>query len=47
MDLTARRHLLEGLVPAADKGVIRLSEEIEADGDRLLAAAREAASGIG
>lgn len=41
MDLMARRHLLESLVPARDEGVIRLSQEIEADGDKLLAAVCE------
>lgn len=40
-DLMARRHLLESLIPAGGDGFIRLSEEIEADGDRLLAVARE------
>ncbi|MDC9808410.1 non-homologous end-joining DNA ligase [Rhizobium binxianense] len=35
-ELTARRHLLEGLVPAGGEDAIRLSEEIEADGDTLL-----------
>jgi bifunctional non-homologous end joining protein LigD len=41
MDLMARRHLLESLVPAKGEDIIRLSEEIEADGDRLLATACE------
>ncbi|NLS02339.1 ATP-dependent DNA ligase [Rhizobium sp. P32RR-XVIII] len=41
MDLMARRHLLESLVPAKGEGIIRLSEEIGADGDKLLAAACE------
>ncbi|AHF83711.1 ATP-dependent DNA ligase [Rhizobium leguminosarum bv. trifolii WSM1689] len=36
-----RRHLLEDLVPAREQGDIRLSEEIEADGDQLLASACE------
>lgn len=40
-ELTARRHLLEGLVPAGGEDAIRLSEEIEADGDVLLQAACE------
>ncbi|ANL45825.1 ATP-dependent DNA ligase protein [Rhizobium phaseoli] len=35
-EFTARRHLLEGLVPAGGEEAIRLSEEIEADGDTLL-----------
>ncbi|RWY68800.1 non-homologous end-joining DNA ligase [Rhizobium sp. WSM1325] len=35
-ELDVRRHLLEDLVPAGEQGDIRLSEEIEADGDRLL-----------
>jgi bifunctional non-homologous end joining protein LigD len=34
LEFTARRHLLEGLIKIRDD-VIRLSEEIEADGDRL------------
>jgi bifunctional non-homologous end joining protein LigD len=38
-ELGVRRHLLEGLVPA--QGDIRLSEEVEADGDALLRIARE------
>ncbi|MBN9983098.1 non-homologous end-joining DNA ligase [Rhizobium laguerreae] len=38
-ELDIRRHLLEGLVPAGGQGDIRLSEEIEADGDQLLASA--------
>ncbi|MBY3086046.1 ATP-dependent DNA ligase [Rhizobium laguerreae] len=39
--LDERRHLLEDLVPAGEQGDIRLSEEIEADGDQLLASACE------
>ncbi|TCU32861.1 bifunctional non-homologous end joining protein LigD [Rhizobium azibense] len=35
LEFTARRHLLEGLIKSRDD-VIRLSEEIEADGDRFL-----------
>ncbi|MBY5374182.1 non-homologous end-joining DNA ligase [Rhizobium leguminosarum] len=38
-ELDVRRHLLEDLVPAGGQGDIRLSEEIEADGDQLLASA--------
>ncbi|NEH44748.1 ATP-dependent DNA ligase [Rhizobium leguminosarum] len=40
-ELSMRRHLLEDLVPAGGEGDIRLSEEIEADGDQLLASACE------
>ncbi|MDC9834327.1 non-homologous end-joining DNA ligase [Rhizobium binxianense] len=40
-ELSMRRHLLEDLVPAAELGDIRLSEEIEADGDVLLRIACE------
>jgi bifunctional non-homologous end joining protein LigD len=40
-ELDMRRHLLEDLVPPGEKGDIRLSEEIEADGDQLLASACE------
>ncbi|MBY2932505.1 non-homologous end-joining DNA ligase [Rhizobium leguminosarum] len=40
-ELDVRRHLLEDLVPAGEQGDIRLSEEIEADGDQLLASACE------
>ncbi|MBY3386429.1 non-homologous end-joining DNA ligase [Rhizobium laguerreae] len=40
-ELDERRHLLEDLVPAGEQGDIRLSEEIEADGDQLLASACE------
>ncbi|MGO7568728.1 non-homologous end-joining DNA ligase [Rhizobium ruizarguesonis] len=40
-ELDMRRHLLEDLVPAGEEGDIRLSEEIEADGDQLLASACE------
>ncbi|EJC80232.1 DNA polymerase LigD-like ligase domain-containing protein [Rhizobium leguminosarum bv. trifolii WSM2297] len=40
-ELEMRRHLLEELVPAGGQGDIRLSEEIEADGDALLRLACE------
>ncbi|TBA65329.1 non-homologous end-joining DNA ligase [Rhizobium ruizarguesonis] len=40
-ELSMRRHLLEDLVPAGEQGDVRLSEEIEADGDQLLASACE------
>ncbi|MBY5709691.1 non-homologous end-joining DNA ligase [Rhizobium leguminosarum] len=40
-ELGVRRHLLEGLVPAGGEEAIRLSEEIEADGDTLLRIACE------
>ncbi|APO76062.1 ATP-dependent DNA ligase protein [Rhizobium etli 8C-3] len=40
LDLSSRRHLLEGMVTDRE-GVIRLSEEFEADGDRLLELACE------
>ncbi|TAV89336.1 non-homologous end-joining DNA ligase [Rhizobium leguminosarum] len=40
-ELDMRRHLLEDLVPVGELGDIRLSEEIEADGDQLLASACE------
>lgn len=40
-ELDARCHLLEGLVPAGGEEAIRLSEEIEADGDTLLRIACE------
>jgi len=40
-ELTSRRHLLEGLVPAGGEDAIRLSEEIEADGEQLLRIACE------
>ncbi|QIJ42595.1 ATP-dependent DNA ligase [Rhizobium leguminosarum] len=40
-ELGVRRHLLEGLVPANAQGDIRLSEEVEADGDALLRIACE------
>ncbi|TBE49227.1 ATP-dependent DNA ligase [Rhizobium ruizarguesonis] len=40
-ELISRRHLLEGLVPAGGEEAIRLSEEIEADGDTLLRIACE------
>ncbi|MDR9775022.1 non-homologous end-joining DNA ligase [Rhizobium hidalgonense] len=40
-ELSSRRHLLEGLIPQASEDAIRLSEEIEADGERLLRIACE------
>ncbi|MGO7673872.1 non-homologous end-joining DNA ligase [Rhizobium ruizarguesonis] len=40
-ELSMRRHLLEDLVPSGGQGEIRLSEEFDADGDRLLASACE------
>ncbi|MBY3211978.1 non-homologous end-joining DNA ligase [Rhizobium laguerreae] len=40
-ELDTRRHLLEDLVPAGGEDDIRLSEEIEADGDQLLESACE------
>ncbi|MGR9477033.1 non-homologous end-joining DNA ligase [Rhizobium leguminosarum] len=40
-ELSVRRHLLEGLAPAGGEDAIRLSEEIEADGDVLLRIACE------
>ncbi|PDS97502.1 ATP-dependent DNA ligase [Rhizobium sp. S9] len=40
-EFTARRHLLEGLIPAGGEDAIRLSEEIEADGETLLRIACE------
>jgi bifunctional non-homologous end joining protein LigD len=40
MDLSERRHILEDLMEGA-AGAIRLSEEIDADGDQLLASACE------
>ncbi|MBY3245148.1 ATP-dependent DNA ligase [Rhizobium laguerreae] len=40
-ELDMRRHLLGDLVPAGEQGDIRLSEQIEADGDELLASACE------
>ncbi|WP_026242296.1 non-homologous end-joining DNA ligase [Rhizobium leguminosarum] len=40
-ELDVRRHLLEDLVPAGGQGSIRLSEEVDADGDVLLRAACE------
>ncbi|TAX37056.1 non-homologous end-joining DNA ligase [Rhizobium leguminosarum] len=40
-ELSMRRHLLNDLAPAGDQRDIRLSEEIEADGDQLLASACE------
>ncbi|MBB6224591.1 non-homologous end-joining DNA ligase [Rhizobium leguminosarum] len=40
-ELSARRHLLEGLVPAGSEDAIRLSEEVDADGEQLLRVACE------
>ncbi|MCJ9692992.1 non-homologous end-joining DNA ligase [Rhizobium sp. PRIMUS64] len=40
-ELSMRRHLLEDLVPTEGKGDIRLSEEVDADGDALLRVACE------
>ncbi|MBX5189330.1 ATP-dependent DNA ligase [Rhizobium sp. NZLR3b] len=40
-ELSARRHLLEGLVPPGGEDAIRLSEEIDADGETLLRIACE------
>lgn len=40
-ELSSRRHLLEGLVPPGGEEAIRLSEEIEAEGDTLLRIACE------
>ncbi|NNU66508.1 ATP-dependent DNA ligase [Rhizobium sp. WYCCWR 11152] len=40
-ELSMRRHLLKDLVSVVGHGDIRLSEEIEADGDQLLASACE------
>ncbi|ARM89531.1 ATP-dependent DNA ligase protein [Rhizobium sp. CIAT894] len=40
-ELASRRHLLEGLVPPAGEEAIRLSEEIDADGETLLRIACE------
>ncbi|MGO8269247.1 non-homologous end-joining DNA ligase [Rhizobium ruizarguesonis] len=40
-ELSSRRHLLEGLIPAGGEDAIRLSEEIEADGETLLRIACE------
>lgn len=40
-ELTSRRHLLDGLVAPGGEDAIRLSEEIEADGDALLRIACE------
>ncbi|NKF30762.1 ATP-dependent DNA ligase, partial [Pseudomonas sp. BGM005] len=40
-ELASRRHLLEGLLPAGGEEAIRLSEEIEADGETLLRIACE------
>jgi len=40
-ELSVRRHLLEGIIPSGTDGAIRLSEEVEADGAALLAAACE------
>lgn len=41
IELSSRRHLLEGLVPPGGEHAIRLSEEIEADGETLLRIACE------
>lgn len=41
MELSSRRHLLEDLVSPGGQGAIRLSEEIDGDGDQLLALACE------
>ena len=35
-ELSVRRHLLQDLIPASDKGAIRLSPELELDGETLL-----------
>jgi bifunctional non-homologous end joining protein LigD len=40
-ELSVRRHLLEDLVQADGQGAIRLSEEVDADGDALLRVACE------
>ncbi|NEJ73763.1 ATP-dependent DNA ligase [Rhizobium phaseoli] len=40
-ELASRRHLLEGLVPPGREDAIRLSEEIDADGETLLRIACE------
>ncbi|EJB02860.1 DNA polymerase LigD-like ligase domain-containing protein [Rhizobium leguminosarum bv. trifolii WSM597] len=40
-ELVSRRHLLEGLVPPGGEEAIRLSEEIDADGEKLLRIACE------
>ena len=40
MEQSARRHLLSGLVSSAE-GAIRLSEDVDADGEALLQSARE------
>lgn len=40
-ELSARRHLLEGIVPPGGDGAIRYSEEFDTDGDQLLEAACE------
>ncbi|ANL30177.1 ATP-dependent DNA ligase protein (plasmid) [Rhizobium phaseoli] len=40
-ELTARRHILEGIMPAGGEEAVRLSEEIEADGDKLFRIACE------
>ncbi|MGV4796103.1 non-homologous end-joining DNA ligase [Rhizobium sp. F40D2] len=40
-ELASRRHLLEGLIPAGSEDAIRLSEEIDADGEQLLRVACE------
>lgn len=40
-ELSTRRHLLEGLIAPGRESAIRLSEEVEADGEQLLQAACE------
>jgi bifunctional non-homologous end joining protein LigD len=40
-ELMTRRHLLEGLVPESGEDAIRLSEEVQADGEALLRVAYE------
>ncbi len=40
-ELSARRHLLEGLIAPGRESAIRLSEEVEADGEQLLRIACE------
>nr|WP_312879277.1 non-homologous end-joining DNA ligase [Rhizobium leguminosarum] len=40
-ELSVRRHLREGIIPSGSEGAIRLSEEVDADGAALLAAACE------
>ncbi|MCV9965438.1 non-homologous end-joining DNA ligase [Pararhizobium sp. BT-229] len=41
MELSERRHLLESILPEAQGGPIRLSEEVDADGDRFFQIACE------